>query len=1048
MPPEHRPNDRITSYIMKTSSRPLPVSTHALATHSRSNSQSLFPPKSTSTPIASPPHAPYSVGQPYPPMVSPSAPRSAAQAARPPSPNYFGLAVESGPDPRDSSLLPRENWSSPTSSVKSFAAALPKQTPIDANPDFEAFRRQVDANRGIAGFSLSTSSLTNVATQSLLAATPYGLQRPFPAIWQTHRSDSDGSFFPQAPGFVGGPPKTRDFSGRKSNVGVESPKDSAYGSRGSKRNSEASVDPPLSLLNSGISESPSQLDLPFQTSPKTDTRPTNQNGQHDTASSAPPKPEGGGTAMISPTKLRDLIENSTGADILILDVRVSPQFTQSRIKGALNLCIPTTLLKRAAFNLQKLQQTFQTDQDQERFASWRNASNLVVYDGFSSEKRDAISGMNMVKKFTDAGYTGTTNLLRGGFNAFAAAYPDLVDRTSGRSDPSLSLGASSASNGPRSSIPPIIGGVLLPNSNNNPNPFFSNIRQNQDLVDGVGQMDVGVPAGLDEDRLPRWLRDATTISDHGKKVSDKFLRIELTEQSRMKEAYSAFIPVQAGEATRENTKVQLSGIEKGGKNRYKDILPFEHARVRLQGRTEGECDYVNASYIQANRSHKRYIASQGPLPATFDDFWSVIWDQDVRVIVMLTAESEGGQLKCHQYWRGKDFGPIRLLVLSEKKVSLDIDKRQPSSQTILDFTRHASVSGAPSAESIQESPAPSHSKVEGARRRANTTTTLDSNATAPPKAGLGPQLVGAGEAPYVIIRKFALSHAAHPFSTIREITQLHYPSWPDFGAPAQPSHLLALVELANVMQRAAPPVDGSRSTGLPLVPRRGGPFGEAASPMKERDRAWRNMEGSKGSDSFSSRNWLDAPESGDQARPMLVHCSAGCGRTGAFCTVDSVIDMLKRQRLRAAKQARKRNDDRESLLSQQTSEGARAKRQALDRDMDGDILMAERGEEVDPLTMSQQPAAYFSMGDTAHPASETDRYSDDIGIDTSWFDDDSVDLIARTVEEFRGQRLSMVQSLRQFVLCYEAVLEWIRRIQDRSGNHGGRGRGRSGSLAM
>jgi tyrosine-protein phosphatase 2/3 len=53
------------------------------------------------------------------------------------------------------------------------------------------------------------------------------------------------------------------------------------------------------------------------------------------------------------------------------------------------------------------------------------------------------------------------------------------------------------------------------------------------------------------------------------------------------------------------------------------------------------------------------------------DFWSVIWDQDVRVIVMLTAESEGGQLKCHPYWKDKEFGPIRLRVLSEKKVSLD-----------------------------------------------------------------------------------------------------------------------------------------------------------------------------------------------------------------------------------------------------------------------------------------------------------------------------------------------------------------------------------------
>jgi protein tyrosine phosphatase len=67
-----------------------------------------------------------------------------------------------------------------------------------------------------------------------------------------------------------------------------------------------------------------------------------------------------------------------------------------------------------------------------------------------------------------------------------------------------------------------------------------------------------------------------------------------------------------------DSKVQLAGIEKGGKNRYKDILPFEHARVKLQNKPANTCDYVNASYIRPSRSNKRYIASQGPLPATFE----------------------------------------------------------------------------------------------------------------------------------------------------------------------------------------------------------------------------------------------------------------------------------------------------------------------------------------------------------------------------------------------------------------------------------------------
>ena len=55
--------------------------------------------------------------------------------------------------------------------------------------------------------------------------------------------------------------------------------------------------------------------------------------------------------------------------------------------------------------------------------------------------------------------------------------------------------------------------------------------------------------------------------------------------------------------------------------------------------------------------------------------------------------------------------------------------------------------------------------------------------------------------------------------------------------------------------------------------------------------------------------------------------------------------------------------------------------------------------------------------------------SDDMDIDSkeedSWMLKDDEDLIAKTVSDFRLQRLSMVQTLRQFVLCYETVLEWI-----------------------
>lgn len=155
---------------------------------------------------------------------------------------------------------------------------------------------------------------------------------------------------------------------------------------------------------------------------------------------------------------------------------------------------------------------------------------------------------------------------------------------------------------------------MLPTAKNDVNPFFSNIRQNMDLADGVGQLDISRPNGLQSPSLPRWLRDAAAVDNHGKKVSDNFYHLEKDEQSRMKSAYAVFNP----NHPRTGNEVQLCGVEKGGKNRYKDILPFEHARVKLQSKKTGSCDYINASHVQASRSNKRYIATQGPLPATFE----------------------------------------------------------------------------------------------------------------------------------------------------------------------------------------------------------------------------------------------------------------------------------------------------------------------------------------------------------------------------------------------------------------------------------------------
>jgi protein-tyrosine phosphatase len=240
-----------------------------------------------------------------------------------------------------------------------------------------------------------------------------------------------------------------------------------------------------------------------------------------------------------------------------------------------------------------------------------------VYDAFSSEKKDATSAVNTLKKFSNEGWKGHSYVLRGGFQEFSKHFPKLIDNRSSQDMQSSKINLSLGTSMP--GVAPVAGGCAMPATKNAANPFFSNIRQNQDLIGGVGQMDVKIPEELGNEAaniLPRWLSEASAKEDHGKKVADKFLHLELAEQSRMTKALSS--SVSYGTPGPDHKHVQIAGIEKGGKNRYNNIWPFEHARVRLQGRPEGACDYVNASHIKSSRSNKRYIASQGPLPATFE----------------------------------------------------------------------------------------------------------------------------------------------------------------------------------------------------------------------------------------------------------------------------------------------------------------------------------------------------------------------------------------------------------------------------------------------
>lgn len=767
----------------------------------------------------------------------------------------------------------KTNWSPPSSTVRSTAALSPSVVPLDQNPDFDAFRRQSEGKAfnlgGLNNFNMSTPSPR--ATPGRATATQLSKQKSEPKdIAPTALSSDPRSAMASSTAELSRSPKR-----------VLSPGAPQNRRRGSPPTYDSTQGDWVGRKDMSLPDTHQRYKLPLD-----NAGGVYNNNPKPRAETLPILGETDAQILVTPQHVINLLE-SKPEQVLLLDLRVSTQYATSHVAGALSLCIPTTLLKRPSFNVQKLAETFTEDDQREKFENWRSASHIVLYDASSALMKDATPCLNTIKKFRGEGYEGALLIIRGGFKEFAARFPSFVE--SGVDARSMSV----SGDGPE--IAPVIGGCPMPLTDKPANPFFGNIRQNMDLIGGVGQMAIKHPSKATasaENEYPEWLKQASNDQDQGKRVSNKFEQIERREKKRMEEALSG--KVSFGTPKPEShAAIQIAGLEKGNKNRYNNIWPFEHSRVRLQGVPNHGCDYFNASHIKATWSNKRYISTQAPIPATFNDFWNVIWQQDVRVVVMLTAEKEGAQVKAHNYWDAKQYGSLHLDFLSEKRASIEPSR----------IHRHQKRPSAVKRSSTQsQNPQVPIAPIDGKDKD--------------------------NEQPYVIVRKFTISHDRFPFEHMREITQLQYSSWPDFGAPAHPAHLLGLVEQCDAVVRAT-----------------------------------------------NKTNTSD-PEQHTK-RPVLVHCSAGCGRTGTFCTVDSVIDMLKRQRKA--------------------------------RDFRGDPM------DIDKSPSKPEDGGFFA----AKPSARNEAK------DGEWIQRDDLDLVEKTVEDFRHQRISMVQSLRQYVLCYESVMEWL-----------------------
>lgn len=197
------------------------------------------------------------------------------------------------------------------------------------------------------------------------------------------------------------------------------------------------------------------------------------------------------------------------------------------------------------------------------------------------------------------------------------------------------------------------------------------------------------------------------------------------------------------------------------KNRYPDIKAYDQTRVKLaQIDSVTGSDYINANYVMGYQDRKRFICAQGPTDTTVTDFWRMIWEHGLELIVMLTNLEEYSKVKCSQYWPddiggSRTFGNIVVHHVEERRYS-DYIVRE------LQITKHpTNADGQPIVENNGV-----------AKRNGDCKDASESSAPTSPRE-------------------------VKDTSEARIVRQYHFLMWKDFAAPEHPHSILKFIKRVN-----------------------------------------------------------------------------------------------------------------------------------------------------------------------------------------------------------------------------------------------------------